>query len=97
MSWGAWMAVSHSLEKQAHIEAHRREVRVMPEPELRALADSMVCQAHDRDLILRNAMKRIAELEVQRALVDTRAIARSLRPRQSKLWAVLRWIFGVHH
>lgn len=68
----------------------------MPEAELRAFADHLVCAAHDRDLLLRNAMRRIAELEVQRALVDVNAAATRLRPRQSKLRAVLRWIFGAH-
>lgn len=66
----------------------------MPEAELRAMADHLICLAHDRDLLLRNAMRRIAELEVQRALVDVHAAATSLRPRQSKLRTVLRWIFG---
>lgn len=68
----------------------------MPEAELRAMADHLVCLAHDRDLLLRNAMRRIAELEMQRALIDVNAAAAALRPRQSKLRAVLRWILGRH-
>lgn len=88
------MAVSHSLERQAQIEIHRREIKAMPEPQLRAVADHLLVQAHQRDLLLRNAMRRIAELEVQRALFDAHAAAASLKPRQPKLRAVLRWIFG---
>jgi non-homologous end joining protein Ku len=64
--------------------------------DLRALADSMICTAHQQDLLLRSAMRRIAELEVQHALVDARKAAAALRPRQFKLWAVLRWILGRH-
>jgi hypothetical protein len=96
MGWGQWMAASHSLERQAQIEIHRREVKVMPVDQLRALADHLVCQAHDRDLMLRNAMRRIAQLEVQHALIDVAAAANALRPRQPKLLTVLRRIFGRH-
>lgn len=92
MGWGEWMATSHSLERQATIEIHRREVRTMPEPELRALADHLVVQAHQQAVILRNAMRRIAELEVKGALLDAAAAARSLQARQRQLGPVARCI-----
>lgn len=100
MGWGEWMATSHSLERQATIEIHRREVRTMPEPELRALADHLVVQAHQQAVILRNAMRRIAELEVKGALLDAAAAARSLQAGQRKLGAIAhlrrwcRWLLG---
>lgn len=93
MAWGSWMALSHSLEAQAQIAIHRAEVRQMSEADLRALADSMVVQAHNQNALIRSAMRRIAELEVQRALIDAHAAAASLRSRkQSKLRAVLDWL-----
>lgn len=92
MGWGAWMATSHSLERQAQIEIHRREVRVMPEDQLRALADHLVCCSHNQAVILRNAMRRIAELEMQSALFDSTAAARSLKARQRQLSPVGRLI-----
>lgn len=89
MSWGDWMALTHSLERQVQIEAHRREVRVMPEEQLRAIADHLVVQGHNQHAILRAAMRRIAELEMQHALLDAHKAAAALRP-QGKLRAVLR-------
>lgn len=87
--------MSHSLEAQAQIAIHRQQVRTMPEGDLRALADSLVVQAHNQGAMLRAAMRRIAELEMQRALFDAHAAAASLQPRQGKLRAVLnaltRW------
>lgn len=65
----------------------------MPEDDVRALADSLVVQAHNHNALIRNAMRRIAELEVQRALIDAHAMAASIRTRkQSKLRAVLHWV-----
>lgn len=91
MGWGSWMVLSHSLERQAQIAIHRQEVRAMPEADLRALADQLVAQHHDLDAMLRAAMRRIAELEVQRALVDVKAAAVSIQPRKGKLIAVIDW------
>lgn len=92
MGWGAWMAeaATPSLERQAQIEIHRREVRAMPEDELRALADHLVVCSHNQAVLLRNAMRRIAELEMQSALFDTTAAARSLKARQRQLAPVGR-------
>lgn len=87
------MALTHSLERQVQIEAHRREVRVMPEEQLRAIADHLVVQGHNQHAILRSAMRRIAELEMQQALLDANKAAASLRP-ESKLRTVFRRWFG---
>lgn len=85
MGWGDWMATSNSLERQAQIEIDRRYVRGMPEEQLRAFADHLVVQSHNQAAVLRNAMRRIAELEVKEALINVSAIAASLEPRQHHL------------
>lgn len=93
MGWGEWMAgaCQRSLESQAQIEIHRRSVKAMPESELRALADSLVVQAHDQAAILRAAMRRIAELEVRHALINSQMAAQSMQPqRQRHLLTVLK-------
>lgn len=92
MGWGNWMVLSHSLEAEAQIAIHRQEVRAMEEDDVRALADSLVVQLHNQSAILRSAMRRIAELEVQRALVDANAAASALRPKQNKLHTILDWL-----
>jgi len=89
MGWGNWMALNNSLERQAQIEIHRREIRAMPEDQLRAIADHLLVQGHTQGALLRSAMRRIAELEVQSALFDAAKEAASLQPRQPKLRAVL--------
>lgn len=91
MGWGNWMATTHSLERQAQIAIHRQEIKAMPEPQLRALADHMIVQAHNQSAILQAAMRRIAELELKTALIDAAAAARELRPRQRQLWTVFNW------
>ena len=84
------MASSPSLERQAALEIQRRELQQMPEKELRATADSILVAFHGNDHILRNAMRRIAELEVQKALIDHVGIAQELAPqRQHQLFHVL--------
>lgn len=85
------MTLDHSLESRAQIAIHRHEVRQMPEADVRAMADSLVVQLHDQSALLRSAMRRIAELEVKQALVNAEAAAASLRPKQSKLHALLDW------
>lgn len=93
MSWGNWMALTHSLEAEARIAIHRQEVRDMSEADVRALADSLVVQTHHHSALLRSAMRRIAELEVRHALVDAHTMAASIqRQKQRKLWAVFGWI-----
>ena len=70
----------------------RQELRAMTPDQLRAAADHLVVLSHNQDRLLRGAMRRIAELEVQRALVDVSTAAASLqRPKQHKLRALLHW------
>ena len=86
------MVPARSLERQAQIEIHRRQIAAMPLIELRALADSMIVTLHDREQLLSQAMRRISELEMRNALMDTAAAARQLRSeqRQRQLGPVLR-------
>ena len=67
----------------------------MTPEQLKAAADQLMVLTHNQDRMLRGALRRIAELEVQRALVDVNAAAASLQPKQSKLRAFLdrlaRW------
>jgi hypothetical protein len=92
MGWGSWMVVQHSLESEASMAICRQELRAMTTDQLRAAADHLVVLSHNQDRLLRGAMRRIAELEVQRALVDVNAAATSLqRPKQGKLRALLHW------
>lgn len=92
MGWGSWMVVNHSLESEASLAICRQELKAMTTDQLRAAADHLVVLSHNQDRMLRGAMRRIAELEVQRALVDINAAAASLQqPKQHKLRAVLHW------
>lgn len=93
MGWGQWMAAPASLESQATLAIQRQQLQRMSAEEVLALADSLLVAFHDRDRLLRNAMKRLAELEVRQALIDHEAVARQLRSEQGGLrqyWAALR-------
>ena len=84
------MASSPSLERQAMLEIQRRELQQMPEKELRAMADSIIVAYHGHDHILRGALRRIAELEMQQALMNHVETAQQLAPqRQRQLFHVL--------
>ena len=84
------MAASPSLEQQAMLEIQRRELQQMPEKQLRGVADSILVAFHGNDHILRNAMRRIAELEMREALVDHVGVAQELAPQgQRQLFHVL--------
>ncbi len=64
----------------------------MSPEQLAAAADQLMVLTHSQDTMLRGAMRRIAELEVQHALVDVNTAAASLqRAKQGKLRAVFHW------
>lgn len=78
------MASSDTLESQARLAICRQELCTLPPAQLQAAADQLMVLTHNQDRMLRGAMRRIAELEVQRALIDAHAAAASLqRPKQS--------------
>jgi len=97
MGWGDWMTVNRSLERSAGIEIQRRQLQVMHPDQLRGVADSLLCAFHQQEDLLKNAMRRIAELEIKHALMDCQAAAKQLRAeRQLDLFTnlrrlVLRW------
>jgi len=97
MGWGDWMTVNRSLERSAGIEIQRRQLQVMHPDQLRGVADSLLCAFHQQEDLLKNAMRRIAELEIKHALMDCQAAAKQLQPKpQLDLLAnlrglVLRW------
>ena len=100
MGWGSWMASNDTLESQARLAICRQELRTMPPAQLQAAADQLCVLSFNQERMLRGALRRIAELEVQRALIDAHAAAASLqRPKQSKLRALLhrftRWRLKV--
>jgi hypothetical protein len=67
----------------------------MSQQQLQAAADHLVVLVHNQDRMLRGAMRRIAELEIQHALVDLKAAAASIQqPKQSKLRALLHRLAG---
>lgn len=92
------MTVNRSLEKSAAIEIQRRQLQVMHPDQLRGVADSLLCAFHQQEDLLKNAMRRIAELEVKHALMDCQAAAKQLQAKpQLDLLAnlrrlVLRWL-----
>ena len=72
------MAAPASLESQATLAIQRQQLQRMS-------AEEVLVAFHDRDRLLRNAMKRLAELEVRQALMDPGAEARLLLRQQG--WA----------
>ena len=94
------MASNDTLESHARLAICRQELRTLPPAQLQAAADQLCVLSFNQERMLRGAMRRIAELEVQRALIDVHAAAASLqRPKQSKLGALLhrltRWRLKV--
>jgi hypothetical protein len=92
MSWANWMGEKMTMEREAGIQIGRLQIQQMPVDQLRALADSMFVTHVHTDHLLRGAMRRIAELELQTALIDADAIARQLQAEQRQLLRPLRWL-----
>jgi len=85
MGWGEWMATPATLEAQASLAIQRRQLQKLSHAQLEATADQLLVAFHDRDRLLRNAMKRLAELEIRQALMDHGAAARQLQSEQNWL------------
>lgn len=86
------MAAPATLESQAQLAIHRQGLQSMSRQDLLGLADMLLVSHHDRDRLLRNAMKRLAELEVRQALVDHDAAARTLRSEHGALRRMVRLV-----
>lgn len=84
-----------TMEKEAGLQIGRLQIQQMPEKELRAMADSLFVTYVHTDHLLRQAMRQIAESELERVLVDTAAIAQQLHHEQAQLLSPLgrlrRW------
>ena len=79
------MVRQNSLEREAAIEIQRRSLRAMPEPQLRGMADSLLVSLLETQAMLTSAMRRIAELEVSKALMDCDAAVTELCHEQRQL------------
>lgn len=63
-----WLNPALSLETQLSQEHDRRRAAQMSREQLSALADRLICQLYRSDLILDQALRRVAQLEAERAL-----------------------------
>ena len=70
MGWGAWFVLQQSDESRFTRECARRQLRCMPHRELLATAETLLSQWMDADQLLRQAVRRVAELETAAALRD---------------------------
>ena len=67
-SSGRWLDPALSLPRQLELEAARRRLPRLPRPDLGAAADSALVQAMTSDHLLRQALARVQELELQAVL-----------------------------
>ena len=70
MAWGNWFVLNHSEEALFTRECAVRHLRSLPPDQLLAAAELIARQWFDADQLLRQASKRVAELEIEIALVD---------------------------
>ena len=70
MGWGQWFVLNHSEEALFSRECGVRYLRSLPPDQLLAAAESIARQWFDADQLLRQASKRVAELEIEIALSD---------------------------
>ena len=71
MAWGEWMVPKPGPEQLLTLERQRRAVDVYDEQQAKAMLKQLCQLAMHQDLIIRGALKRIAELELQEALGKT--------------------------
>lgn len=68
MGWANWMNASLDPYHAFMVESQRRSIQSMPPEQLRAVADSMAVKLGTTSHMLSQAMRRIAELELQHLL-----------------------------
>ena len=85
----SWMAFEPTVEQEATLQVSLLQLKNMPEAQLRANVDTLARSYWMQQLVLRQAMRRIAELELQRAMADPDAMAAQLRREQNKLGGFL--------
>lgn len=88
------MTTPATLEAQASLAIQRQQLQKLSHAQLEATADQLLVAFHDRDRLLRNAMRRLAELEIRQALMDHGAAARQLRSETPPAAGLLRTWLG---
>jgi len=90
---GWWMNPDLSLSRQLELERARREIPRLHRHDLEARLDSALVHAVTFDHLLRQALARVAELEIKEALADppvprhqewARELLAELRPDQPR-------------
>ncbi len=63
-----WLNPVLSLETQLSQEHDRRRAAAMGREQLKALTDRLICQLYRQEIIIEQALNRVAQLEVEKAL-----------------------------
>lgn len=73
MAWGEWMVPKPGPEQLLTLERQRRAVDSYDERQAKEMLKKLCQLSMHQDLIIRGALKRIAELELKEALGEPRA------------------------
>jgi hypothetical protein len=73
MAWGEWMVPKPGPEQLLTLERQRRAVDSYDERQAKEMLKKLCQLSMHQDLIIRGALKRIAELELKEALGEARA------------------------
>lgn len=65
---GPWFNPSIPLERELELERSRRSIKTLTRAQLEAALEALLVQETARDHVLRQAMARLAELELREAL-----------------------------
>lgn len=73
MAWGEWMVPKPGPEQLLTLERQRRAVDSYDEQQAKEMLKKLCQLSMHQDLIIRGALKRIAELELKEALGEAQA------------------------
>ena len=73
MAWGEWMVPKPGPEQLLTLERQRRAVDSYDERQAKEMLKKLCQLSMHQDLIIRGALKRIAELELKEALGEAQA------------------------
>ena len=90
MGWASWCVPDQSAEGEFTRELMLRSLREMSDVELLATAEHLALQLHDFQLIVSQAAKRIAELEVSAALSAAKPVGEPCAAHRSCARQLLR-------
>lgn len=86
MAWGEWLVVKLSVEEELRLEASVRDLRAsVADEKVGQLCGSLLRQVYFYQVLVKQATKHIAKLEMERELAW----------RPSRRSAVLRWFRRV--